>query len=93
MFVAVDFGIAPAISLVALFVLYLSLTIADKSFSNFQWTCFAGDVFFIDLFWRRGGCGQGNFRCGRISDPASAPVSKLVFLLSFLLFKLMLMSA
>jgi len=51
LFVAVDFRIAPAVLLVALFVLYLSLTIAGQVFFNFQWDVhFAGDGFFIDLF-------------------------------------------
>ncbi len=49
------FGIAPALSLTALFAFYLSLTVAGQTFLNFQW-----DV--------------------------------LLFLLKFLLFKLMLMS-
>ena len=49
------FGIAPAISLVALFVLYLSLTIAGQIFFNFQWDVLLLEAGFLSIFfapWR-----------------------------------------
>jgi len=49
------FGIAPAISLVALFVLYLSLTIAGPIFFNFQWDVLLLEAGFLSIFfapWR-----------------------------------------
>src|SRR6266700_2469508 len=49
------FGIAPAISLVALFLLYLSLTIAGQIFFNFQWDVLLLEAGFLSIFfapWR-----------------------------------------
>ena len=49
------FGIAPAISLVALFVLYLSLTISGQIFFNFQWDVLLLEAGFLSIFfapWR-----------------------------------------
>src|SRR5438874_2126759 len=49
------FGIAPAISLVALFVSYLSLTIAGQIFLNFQWDVLLLETGFLSIFfapWR-----------------------------------------
>src|SRR5436309_674870 len=49
------FGIAPAVSLVALFVLYLSLTIAGQVFFNFQWDVLLLETGFLSIFfapWR-----------------------------------------
>ena len=49
------FGIAPAIWLVALFVLYLSLTIAGQIFFNFQWDVLLLEAGFLSIFfapWR-----------------------------------------
>ena len=49
------FGIAPAISLVALFALYLSLTIAGQIFFNFQWDVLLLEAGFLSIFfapWR-----------------------------------------
>lgn len=49
------FGIAPAVLLVALFVLYLSLTIAGQDFFNFQWDVLLLETGFLSIFfapWR-----------------------------------------
>jgi predicted DCC family thiol-disulfide oxidoreductase YuxK len=88
------FGIAPAISLVALFVLYLSLTIAGQIFFNFQWDVLLLEAGFLSIFfapwrlWPR----ELSLRA-RSTIPATAPVSRTaLFLLKLLLFKLMLMS-
>ena len=88
------FGIAPAISLVALFVLYLSLTIAGQIFFNFQWDVLLLEAGFLSIFfapwrlWPR----ELSLRAGS-TIPATEPVSRTaLFLLKLLLFKLMLMS-
>src|SRR5262249_14803913 len=44
------FGIAPAISLVVLFVLYLSLTIAGQAFFSFQWDVLLLETGFLSIF-------------------------------------------
>src|SRR5881296_1982212 len=79
------FGIAPALSLVALFVFYLSLTIAGQTFLSFQWDILLLETGFLSIFfapwqlWPR-----------RSREP---PVSRAaLFLLKLLLFKLMVMS-
>jgi predicted DCC family thiol-disulfide oxidoreductase YuxK len=49
------FGIAPAVSLIALFVFYLSLTIAGQVFFNFQWDVLLLETGFLSIFfapWR-----------------------------------------
>jgi hypothetical protein len=49
------FGIAPAVLLVALFVLYLSLTIAGQVFFGFQWDVLLLETGFLSIFfapWR-----------------------------------------
>jgi len=88
-------GIAPALSLVAIFVSYLSLAVAGQVFLNFQWDVLLLETGFLsiflapwrllprDLLWWQGS-----------ATPAMAtPVSRAgLFLLKFLLFKLMLMS-
>src|SRR5213075_1946975 len=88
------FRIAPAISLVALFVLYLSLTIAGQIFFNFQWDVLLLEAGFLSIFfapwrlWPR----ELSLRPGS-TIPGTAPVSRTaLFLLKLLLFKLMLMS-
>lgn len=48
-------GVAPALSLVALFVFYLSLTIAGQVFLNFQWDVLLLETGFLSIFlapWR-----------------------------------------
>src|SRR5262249_181211 len=44
-------GIAPAISLIALFVLYLSLTIAGQDFLSFQWDVLLLETGFLSIFF------------------------------------------
>ncbi len=77
--------IAPAISLVGLFVFYLSLTIAGQTFLSFQWDVLLLEAGFFAIpfapwrLWQKRG-----------EEP---PLSRLaLFLLKFLLFKLILMS-
>ena len=86
-------GIAPALSLVVLFVFYLSLTIAGQTFLSFQWDILLLETGFLSIFlapwrlWPR--------ELMWLSRPlnAATPVSRpALFLLKFLLFKLMLMS-
>ena len=89
------FGIAPALLLVALFVFYLSLTIGGQVFLNFQWDVLLLETGFLSIFiapwrlWPRDLLWlPGLATPGRVS-----PVSRAgLFLLKFLLFKLMLMS-
>ena len=78
-------GIAPVLSLIALFVFYLSLTIAGQTFLSFQWDILLLEAGFLSIFfappqlWPRRG-----------REP---PVSRAaLFLLKLLLFKLMVMS-
>ena len=77
--------IVPGFSLIALFVFYLSLTIAGQTFLSFQWDILLLEAGFLSIFfapwqlWRK-----------RDREP---PFSRLgYFLLKLLLFKLMLMS-
>ena len=73
------FDLAQVVSLIVLFVLYLSLTIAGQTFLSFQWDILLLETGFLSIFlapWSE-----------------NAPVSKgAVFLLKLLLFKLMVMS-
>src|SRR5438552_7656345 len=89
------FGIAPALSLVALFAFYLSLTIAGQIFLSFQWDILLLETGFLSIFlapwrlWPR----ELIFLPGSPPPATAAPVSRAgLFLLKFLLFKLMLMS-
>jgi lipase maturation factor 1 len=89
------FGVAPALSLVALFVFYLSLTIAGQVFCNFQWDVLLLETGFLSIFlapwrlWPR----DLMWRPGFATAATAYPVSPAgLFLLKFLLFKLMLMS-
>ncbi|MEO7949430.1 MAG: lipase maturation factor family protein [Chthoniobacterales bacterium] len=78
-------GLAPVLCLTALFVLYLSLTIAGQTFFSFQWDILLLESGFLAIFlapwvWRPG---RGE----------AAPISRgALFLLHFLLFKLMFLS-
>src|SRR5882724_1861005 len=79
------FGIAPALSLVALVVFYLSLAIAGQTFLSFQWDILLLETGFLSIFlapwqlWPK-----------RRTDP---PISRAaLFLLKLLLFKLTIMS-
>ena len=79
------FGIAPALSLLSLVIVYLSLAVAGQTFLSFQWDILLIETAFLSiflapwrLFWRTA------------NEP---PVSRAaMFLLKVLLFKLMLMS-
>src|ERR1051325_73189 len=88
-------GIAPALSLVALFVLYLSLTIAGQVFFSFQWDVLLLEAGFLSIFfapWRLWPPELLLWR-GPPSVPIAAPVPQAgLFLLKLLLFKLMVMS-
>ena len=79
------FGIAPALSLVALVIFYLSLTVAGQTFLSFQWDILLIETGFLAIFlvpWR--------LWWTKANEP---PVSRAgMFLLKLLLFKLMLMS-
>jgi hypothetical protein len=89
------FGIAPAVSLIALFVFYLSLTIAGQTFLSFQWDILLLETGFLSIFltpwriWSR----ELLWWPGSATPATAPPVSRGgLFLLKFLLFKLMLMS-
>jgi predicted DCC family thiol-disulfide oxidoreductase YuxK len=89
------FGIAPALSLVALFIFYLSLTIAGQVFLSFQWDVLLLETGFLSIFlvpWRL--WPTELIWWPRSPAPAAAePVSRAgLFLLKLLLFKLMVMS-
>ncbi len=86
-------GIAPALSLVVLFVFYLSLTITGQTFLSFQWDILLLETGFLSIFlapWRL----WPRELMWLLRPPnATTPVSRpALFLLKFLLFKLMLMS-
>jgi len=89
------FGIAPGLSLAALFAFYLSLTIAGQTFLSFQWDVLLLETGFLSIFlapWRL--WPRELIWWPRSPTPGIAsPVSRAgLFLLKFLLFKLMLMS-
>jgi len=89
------FGIAPALLLATLFVFYLSLAIAGQVFLNFQWDVLLLETGFLSIFlapWRL--WPRDLIWWPRAASPATAaPVSRAgLFLLKFLLFKLMVMS-
>jgi len=89
------FGIAPAVSLVALFVLYLSLTIAGQVFFNFQWDVLLLETGFLSIFFAPWQFFPRELSWWPGSAPSAlaTPVSRVgLFLLKLLLFKLMLMS-
>src|SRR5438132_5631622 len=95
------FGVAPAVSLALLFIFYLSLTIGGQVFFNFQWDVLLLEAGFLsiflapwrlwprDLLWRPGPA----IPTTATTSATASPVSRAgLFLLKFLLFKLMLMS-
>src|SRR6267143_32272 len=94
------FGVAPALSLVVLFVFYLSLTIAGQVFLNFQWDVLLLEAGFLSIFlapWRLWPrdllLWPGSATLGTTTPAIASPVSRAgLFLLKFLLLKLMLMS-
>ena len=88
-------GIAPALCLTVLFVFYLSLTIAGQIFFSFQWDVLLLETGFLSIFFAPWRLWPGELIWWPVSPtPATAqPVSRCgLFLLKFLLFKLMLMS-
>jgi lipase maturation factor 1 len=88
-------GMAPALLLGVLFVLYLSLTIAGQTFFNFQWDALLLEAGFLSIFlapWRLWPRELLLWRQLSFA-PEKPPVSCVgLFLLKLLLFKLMLMS-
>jgi predicted DCC family thiol-disulfide oxidoreductase YuxK len=90
------FGIAPAISLLALFILYLSLTIAGQIFFNFQWDVLLLETGFLSMFfapWRLWPRELLLWWPGSAPPATASRISRpRLFLLKLLLFKLMLMS-
>jgi len=89
------FGIAPAVSLVALFAFYLSLAIAGQTFLSFQWDVLLLETGFLSIFLAPWRLWSRELICLPGSPPpaTAAPVSRAgLFLLKFLLFKLMFMS-
>jgi predicted DCC family thiol-disulfide oxidoreductase YuxK len=98
-------GIAPALSLVALFVFYLSLTVAGQVFLSFQWDVLLLETGFLSIFlapwrlwprelmWWPESSGLAKAQREKPAPATPSPVSRAgLFLLKFLLFKLMLMS-
>src|SRR6266516_1610571 len=86
-------GIAPALSLVALFLFYLSLILAGQTFLSFQWDILLLETGFLSIFlapWRI--WPRELFWWPGAAIPATAVSRPALFLLKFLLFKLMLMS-
>jgi lipase maturation factor 1 len=92
-------GIAPAICLVILLAFYLSATIAGQVFLSFQWDILLLETGFLSIFlapWQLWPRKFLSWPSSRPRSPAPAreqPVSRAgLFLLKFLLFKLMWMS-
>jgi hypothetical protein len=78
-------GVAPPISLLAVVSLYISLVVAGQTFLSFQWDILLTETGFLAIF-------IAPWRWIAIKGPGP-PVSRIgLFLLKFLLFKLMLMS-
>jgi len=89
------FGIAPALSLVALFAFYLSLTMAGQIFLSFQWDVLLLETGFLAIFFAPWRLWPRRLLLWPGSAPPGTgqPVSRAgLFLLKLLLFKLMLMS-
>lgn len=79
------FGLAPVVSLIGLFIFYLSLAIAGQTFLSFQWDILLLEAGFLAIF-----LAPLQFWPQRGREP---PVSRAaLFLLKLLLFKLLLMS-
>jgi len=78
-------GLLPRLSLIFLYVFYLSLTVAGQTFLSFQWDILLLEAGFLAIF-------LAPF-CWRIRAGDGKPVSRIGhFLLKLLLFKLILMS-
>src|SRR5213076_2537431 len=80
-------GIAPVLSLIALFVSYLSLAIAGQTFLSFQWDILLLETGFLAIFFAPW---QLWPRSATAATQSVSPVA--MFLLKLLLFKLMFMS-
>ncbi|HKR54089.1 MAG TPA: lipase maturation factor family protein [Chthoniobacterales bacterium] len=84
------FRVAPALSATLLFVFYLSLVVAGQNFLSFQWDILLLETGFLAIFfapwrlWPKENLGS--------AIPAAAVSPVALFLLKFLLFKLMFMS-
>ena len=78
-------GLLPGPSLILLYLLYLSLTIAGQAFLSFQWDILLLETGFLAIFFA-----PWKWRFQRVSDAQVSRIS--LFLLKLLLFKLMLMS-
>jgi predicted DCC family thiol-disulfide oxidoreductase YuxK len=88
-------GIVPVACLIALFVFYLSLTIAGQTFLNFQWDILLLEAGFLSIFLAPWQLLPRKFLLWPRSPTAAteAPVSRAgLFLLKLLFFKLMVMS-
>ena len=83
------FEIAPAVSLLGLFVFYLSLAIAGQTFLSFQWDILLLETGFLAIFFAPW---QLWPRTVWPASRRSTAAPRGVFLLKLLLFKLMLMS-
>jgi lipase maturation factor 1 len=82
--------VAPALSATLLFVFYLSLAVAGQNFLSFQWDILLLETGFLAIFfapWR-----LWPKENPRSAIPAAAVSPVALFLLKFLLFKLMFMS-
>jgi lipase maturation factor 1 len=78
-------GWAPVIALIIAFCAYLSLTIAGQTFLSFQWDILLLETGFLAIFFA-----SPKWRIARARDAGISAVA--LFLLKFLLFKLMFMS-
>lgn len=78
-------GFIPVLSLIFLFIFYLSLAVAGQTFLGFQWDILLLETGFLAIFFAP--------FCWRLTCGQTAPVSRVGhFLLKLLLFKLMFMS-
>ncbi|MEY2482382.1 MAG: hypothetical protein QOK24_910 [Verrucomicrobiota bacterium] len=78
-------GLLPRLSLILLFVFYLSLTVAGQTFLSFQWDILLLETGFLAILFVP--------FCWRLTRASERPISGIGhFLLKLLLFKLMLMS-
>ena len=80
------FNIAPRDSLLAAWLLYLSLVSVGGDFMNFQWDALLLETGFLAIFWAPGGVLP---QC----QGAPSPAPSILFLLRWLLFRLMVQSA
>ena len=83
--VALMAGITPVIGLILCFCSYLSLTIAGQTFLSFQWDILLLETGFLAIF-----LAPLQWRMARGTDVAMSGIA--LFLLKFLLFKLLFMS-